>query len=139
MTTEHRKAPRRQIREISRVGGWGNVKYHHLLECGHIEVRARASSAPKLACVVCFKVDKLDHELRNLPVAEEISFEIIDFDAEVGKDEVRISRMTATIAQTFGIPVDAVSIQTAFIGGRLRVRSAHIFLGAHDVERLGEK
>jgi len=139
MTTEHRKAPRRKIEDISRVGGWGNVKYHHHLECGHVEVRPRASSAPKLACVMCLKVTALDAELKKIPAPEEIFPESIDFDETAGKDEVRINKIAATIASRFGVPVEAVSIQTQFSGGRLQVRAGHIFLGPNDVERLGDK
>ena len=86
---------------------------------------------------MCLKVTELDAELKNLPSNEEIFPESIDFDETAGKDEVRINKIAATIASRFGIPVEAVSIQSQFSGGRLQVRAGYVFLGPHDVERLG--
>lgn len=54
MTTEHRKAPRRSVVEISREGAWGRVKYKHLLSCGHTETRPRAATSPTLAWLGVF-------------------------------------------------------------------------------------
>jgi hypothetical protein len=85
---------------------------------------------------MCLKVKELDAELTAV---EEISPESIDFDETAGKDEVRINKIAATIASRFGIPVEAVSIQSQFSGGRLQVGAGYIFLGPNDVERLGEQ
>jgi hypothetical protein len=138
MTTERRKSPRRAVERIERVGSWGNVRYLHHLECGHVESRARASSAPQLACVMCLKVSKVDEEMRNLPLKPEILPEIVDTAETDGNDEIRIDLQTAVIAKKFGVPKEAVSIQVMVDGDRLSVSSGMVFLSAEDVERLGE-
>ena len=86
---------------------------------------------------MCLRVGELDTQLKKLVLPEENVVEVVDFDTDPGQDEVRISQMTATIANRFGIPTDAVAIQVAYTDGRLRATSAYVFLGPSDVNRLG--
>jgi hypothetical protein len=48
-----KSAPQKHVVSIDRVGEWGKRVYHHKLECGHVEIRNRASTAPKIACTWC--------------------------------------------------------------------------------------
>lgn len=139
MTTEHRRSPRRKVESIERVGGWGSVRYIHRLECGHAETRPRASSAPKLACVTCLRVENLDREMKKFGSGEEITGPPIDFDDQPGNNDALPDRLAATIALRFGIPVEAVGVNTEFVGNRLEVVSGWVFLSASDVHRLGGK
>ena len=59
-------APRRTILEIIKSGSWGRVEYRHRLECGHTEVRKRASSAPVISCTWCVVAERTDGELRKM-------------------------------------------------------------------------
>jgi hypothetical protein len=137
MTTEHRKAPKRAVVEILRVGEWGKVKYHHTLSCGHTEVRQRATTAPKLACVWCLRAEKKDEELRVLaPAAPEILPEVIDIDATLSENEVQVARHRASLAKLMGVPMEAVDISVQWRGGSLVIQGAVVFLSANDVARL---
>jgi len=136
MTTEHRKAPRRLVTEIERVGAWGQVKYHHTLSCGHIEVRPRASRAPMIACAWCLRVEAKGKELvaatsagpRVLP---------IDYDEELRKTEIEVAQLRASLAKFCGVPAEAIDVIVAEQeAAQLMVQSAVIFLTAADVLRI---
>jgi len=136
MTTEHRKAPRRSIEEIERIGGWGKVKYHHHLACGHIEIRDRASTAPKLGCAWCFRASQRDAELRNPAAGSTILPSTVDPDATMGQDEVDIERTRAALATALSVPPDAIDLVAIDADGSLEIQNALVFLSAHDVMRL---
>ncbi len=133
MTTEHRKAPRRDVVEIRRVGGWGQVKYHHLLSCGHMETKPRASSSPKLACVQCFRTDARVSEMKAISSPARLP---IVSDEEMATLETEVSMIRATISSRFGIPIDSVDLVTTDDAGILRVRYATVFLTEKDVTRI---
>lgn len=132
MTTERRRSPRRKISEIKRVGAWGDVSYHHILACGHTEVRKRAASTSELACAWCLRAEQKDGEIRALTRFRPARTE----DEALADDEVKIERTRATLAARFSIPIDAVDILSEDISGQLIIRSATIFLSARDVTRL---
>jgi hypothetical protein len=136
MTTEHRKAPRRSIEEIKRIGGWGKVKYHHYLACGHVEIRNRASSAPKLGCAWCFRASERDAELRNPAISNQNSPPAIDSEPAMGQDEINIEQTRAALARALSIPADAIDIVAIDADGSLEIQNALVFLSSHDVMRL---
>lgn len=133
MTTEHRKAPRREVVEIRRVGGWGRVKYHHVLSCGHMETRPRASTSPKLACVECLRTETRVSEMKAIPPPVRLP---VASDDEMATAETEFSLMRATIATRFGVPVESVDLVTTDDTGILRVRYATVFLTEKDVNRI---
>jgi len=136
MTTEHRKAPRRLVTEIERVGAWGQVKYHHTLSCGHVEVRPRASRAPMIACAWCLRVTAKEKEL-EAAVSAGPRVMPIDYDEELRKTEIEVAQLRASLAKVFGVPAEAVDIVVAEQeAAQLMVQSAVIFLTAADVLRI---
>jgi len=132
MTSERRRSPRRKIAEIKRVGAWGHVSYHHVLACGHTEIRKRAASTGELACAWCLRAEQKASEIRALVGPRVIRTE----DEALADDEVKIERTRAALATRFSIPVDAVDVLSEDISGQLVIRSATIFLSARDVTRL---
>ena len=136
MTTEHRKAPRRDVVEVRRVGGWGSVRYHHILSCGHTETRPRASSSPKLACVKCLREQAVVSEMKSIAPPARIS-DITDDEMATAETEINLAR--ATIAARFGLDINAVDLVTYDDGGILRVRYATVFLTERDVRRISSK
>ncbi len=134
MTSEHRKAPRREVVDITRIGSWGSVVYHHKLECGHIEKRQRATRAPSLACVSCLRASEKDVELkaltRPLPPVD-------DYDGAAARSEVEVALVRADIARVLGVHVEAVDVVAVLDAtGVLAVQSAVVFLSGADVRRL---
>lgn len=133
MTTEHRKAPRKEVVDIRRVGGWGSVVYHHVLSCGHIEKRPRVSKAPKLACVFCLRAEQVVQTMSSLKTPTKSEF--LD-DEEFASFETKIQMIKASLASQMNIPIDAVDVAIADDAGILRVRYATIFLTEKDVRKI---
>jgi hypothetical protein len=134
VTTEHRKAPRQDVVQITREGAWGKVEYRHLLSCGHTETRARAASTPKLACAWCLRAVKKDGEMKAL-TAGAVPTDIDD-NVKFVEEEIDISKMKAAIASKFKIPLEAIDIVATDISGNLVVKHALVFLSSSDVARI---
>lgn len=132
MSTERRRSPRRKVVEIKRIGAWGDVSYHHVLSCGHTEIRKRSSSTPELACAWCLRAETKNEEIKALTRMRPVRTE----DEALADDEVKIERTRAALASRFAIPIDAVDVLAEDISGELIIRSATIFLSAKDVARL---
>ena len=122
MTTEHRRAPRRKIVEVSREGAWGKVKYKHLLECGHTEVRPRASSTPSLACAWCLRVDVKQKEINALSLSNRWPY--VDMSPSMASDESTLSKTRALLSSKFGLPLDSVDIISSDVNGNLEINYA---------------
>ena len=48
-----RRAPKRRVIDIRRVGEYPNVVWQHYLDCGHVEARKRKAPAERIGCPVC--------------------------------------------------------------------------------------
>lgn len=132
MTTEHRQAPRRKIVSIVREGQWGDVVYRHTLSCGHVEDRKRKSSAPKLACAWC---------LRALDKGKEIQLllngpQVLQTDEDLAQDETEIKTVRAKLSTKLNIPIDAIDLSVADVGGNLQIRYASILLNGEDIAKI---
>lgn len=137
MTTEHRKSPKRAVVEIRKIGSWGNIGYHHHLECGHVEVRPRASKAPKLACVWCKRSAEKAKEIAEYAPKPSFVLPSDDhFDDTFSTGEVEVARIRAELAKIVGIPLEAVDVSVHWPSGSPKVQGAVLFLSAGDVERL---
>lgn len=133
---ERRQAPKQKILSINRVGAWGKVRYEHRLECGHAEILPRASTATRIACTWCVKAQEKEEELKQLISPQKNSLQILDMEEFMSQDEIEVNRTRASIAAMLQIPVDAVSIVSTDVGGRLVVKSAYIFLSSGDITRI---
>lgn len=136
-------APRRAILEIIKSGSWGRVEYRHRLECGHTEVRKRASSAPVISCTWCVVAERKDDELRKLaqtPVRD-VLIDVSDLlDDGFGEDiiaEDDANRMRAGLSAKFGIPVESIDTVLEDVDGHLQVQYVVLFLDASSARRLG--
>jgi len=133
MTSEHRKAPRRRIESIDRMGIHGSVKYHHLLECGHTEIRTRASRAPKLGCAWCFRTVEKERDVGAVTLSSTMT---LDYDEILSQNEVHVARLRGSLASALGVPAEAVDLVVTERGAELTVESAVVFLSPGDIERL---
>jgi hypothetical protein len=61
-----------------------------------------------------------------------------DIDSRIAKEEINISRMKASIASKFNIPLDAIDIVANDVDGKLQVKHALLFLSSSDVARLSQ-
>jgi hypothetical protein len=132
-STEHRRAPRKSVVEIRKVGSWGNIVYHHVLECGHIEKKPRASTSPKLACAWCLRAEEVEKSLTMLALPSNRA--VID-DEDSASVETSIMSAQATIAARLGINTDAVDIVLHDVNGTLEIKYATVFLSASEVRKI---
>lgn len=134
MTTEHRKAPRRKIVSVKRVGKWGEYSHEHTLSCGHIESRARKASTNTLACAWCYRASKMQIELSALGKNNQQPLDEDD-DQTV---ESRINEIRASIASRFSVPLEAVDIVSSIATGEVVVSYATVFLSQSDIRRISQ-
>jgi len=132
---ERRQAPKREVKEILRVGSWGSVRYQHVLECGHSEYKPRASRANRIACLWCVKANEREKELRTLgPPIPAMIAEYEEDDS--ASSEIRISRVRASLAAKMKVPLEAIEIVSSENRGVLEIKAAYVFLSAGDISRL---
>jgi len=137
MTTEHRRAPKREVVEITRAGAWGQVRYQHKLSCGHIESRPRAASSKTLACAWCLRAEEIDKQIKSLsaPPVQIVPEE----EQSLTSFETNVEKLRAGLAAKFSVPVDAVDISIVDVNGQLVIKSGLVFLSANDIARLGSQ
>ena len=106
-----KSAPQKNIVSIEKQGGWGDVSYYHKLECGHIEVRKRASAAPKIACTWCVIGEQKGKELRALTIVQPPTLEEVwDFYDETTSEEVDVAKLRAGVANAVGCAQESVEV-----------------------------
>lgn len=136
MTTEHRQAPRRKIVQIQRSGAWGKVKYEHILDCGHSEIRSRASSAPKIACAWCLRSKHKEIEIKSLINPPRIN----DSQDEMFlQAETEIGRIRAQVAHEFRVNLEQVDVVASDVNGITKINFVKVFLSPADVRKITEK
>lgn len=127
MTTKRAIAPKMAVVGVSRVGPWGSVYYHHLLECGHTESRRRcAKVGERIACVKCQEI--VEHR-SSLADRATISQEP-DSDVDVAAGMSQESRIRANIASILGVPAETIDVALH------PTRRVMIFLSPSEVTRL---
>lgn len=133
MTTERRRAPRRKITSIEKIGRWGQLTYNHKLECGHIDARKRAATSDEIACMWCLRAEEQAVELKKLTAPPVQS---VFYDDNLAEEETRIEKTRAAIAARIGVPMEAVDVAAEDMNGVLVIRSAVVYLSARDVNRI---
>jgi hypothetical protein len=133
VTTEHRKAPRKKIISVTRVGEWGNVRYDHLLSCGHVESRPREADTKTntLACAWCFKSVNMGRELMRLG-SSTVPYE----EEDSSSSESHINSIKASIAARFNVSLDSVDVVSTVDNSELKIQYATVFLSSVDVGRI---
>lgn len=128
-----KKAPRREVTGIDRIGSWGRVEYHHRLECGHIEVRKRPSKTGTMACSGCVLSEQHQANLKSQRFAE-FPEELWDqTGADLAVQEGSVARLKAALVAKFGVPPEAVDVAVDDEDGTLRVSYAVILLSAVEI------
>lgn len=138
-----KKAPRRAIKEISRIGSWGRVEYHHKLECGHIEVRKRANSTGIMACTGCVLSEQYERRAPKVRendehVGSDLSYDILDqLGSELAINEGTAQFLKAELAVRFNVPVEAIEVALDIDEmGQQSLSGAYILLSADEVIRI---
>ena len=135
-----KSAPQKKIVSIDKQGGWGDVSYYHKLECGHIEVRKRASTAPKIACTWCVVGEEKGKELRALTLVQPPTLEEVwDFYDSTINEEVDIAQLRAGLASAIGCPQDSVEVVAEVVENNvLKVMYVNVFLDLETAKRIAK-
>ncbi len=135
-----KSAPQKKIVSIDKQGGWGDVSYYHKLECGHIEVRKRASTAPKIACTWCVLGEEKGKELRALTLVQPPTLEEVwDFYDSTINEEVDIAQLRAGLSSAIGCPQDSVEVVAEVVENNvLKVMYVNIFLDLETAKRIAK-
>jgi len=135
-----KSAPQKKIVSIDKQGGWGDVSYYHKLECGHIEVRKRASTAPKIACTWCVLGEEKGKELRALTLVQPPTLEEVwDFYDSTINEEVDIAQLRAGLASARGCPQDSVEVVAEVVENNvLKVMYVNVFLDLETAKRIAK-
>lgn len=131
-----KKAPRRQIVDISRIGSWGRVEYHHKLECGHIEIRKRPNTTGIMACAGCVLSEQ--YEEREKPEEKNPNDEILDqLGSELAVNEKTTQSLKAELGRALQIPSEAIEVVLDYNEeGEQALSGAIILLSADEVIRI---
>lgn len=136
-----KSAPQKNIVSIEKQGGWGDVSYYHKLECGHIEIRKRASTAPKIACTWCVIGEQKGKELRALTIVQPPTLEEVwDFYDETTSEEVDVAKLRAGVANAVGCAQESVEVVSIVDEENiLRVSYVTVFLDFETAKRIADR
>ena len=136
-----KSAPQKNILSIEKQGGWGDVSYYHKLECGHIEIRKRASAAPKIACTWCVIGEQKGKELKALTLVQPPTLEEVwDFYDETTSEEVDVAKLRAGVANAVGCSQESVEVVSVIDEENiLRVSYVTVFLDFETAKRIADK
>jgi hypothetical protein len=127
MVAGRSSAPKLAVTRVDRVGAWGSVSYHHLLECSHIEVRRRcAKVGDRIACTRCQEVVQRRSALAELAQPSQV----FESDEDVAAEMTQEARIKANVASLLGIPADTIDVTMH------PARRITIFLSPQEVTRL---
>lgn len=139
MSVSRKKAPRRTVVSVERVGTYGGVVYAHTLECGHVDERKRVAPAAQIACTACVLAEQHVERVRRELLAA--AAELVDvwadpWDAsgsEVASTEVSVASMRSALAARLRVPAEAVDVVFGDEDGVLTVQYAVIMLSAEEI------
>jgi hypothetical protein len=136
-----KSAPQKLIVSIDKQGAWGEVSYYHKLECGHVEVRKRASSAPRIACTWCVIGEEKGRELKALTIVQPPTLEEVwDFYDETTSEEVDVAKLRAGVANAVGCAQESVEVVSIVDEENiLRVSYVTVFLDFETAKRIADK
>jgi len=137
-----KKAPKRDVVDITRSGEWGNVVYLHRLSCGHVESRKRIAPASQMACTWCVVAERKGDELRTMLTPQpraELLIDVTDMidiaSPDIAADQDAM-RLKGSLCRALGVPADTIDIVLEDVDGQLTVSYAVVFLSAQDAHRL---
>jgi hypothetical protein len=119
---------------ITRTDGYGNTRYYHQLDCGHLDVRRRPARASHIGCPRCeedARYQQMTAEINAiLPATEdEVRYSVeASFDTEM-------ARLRAGLAKYLMIDLEDITIDSS----STHVRGAYIWVSAPALNALRDK
>jgi hypothetical protein len=138
-----KSAPRRDVLQIEKIGPWGRVEYHHLLSCGHTDIRKRIAPTKVIACALCVVAEDQAKTMTSIATTRPAPPNNEDFLDPTGSrlavTESKIAKIRAEVASHFQVQVDAVDIATTDEDGELKLSYGLVFLSVQEIEDIVTK
>ena len=128
MSDRHR-APRRKVRSVKRVGGYGSTEWLISLDCGHTERRKRTPKAPHVGCSACVSDERLAVAMLMMP--DDRTVTPPDNDSEV---MFQVAMISAGIAARLGIEPEMVDVRVTATGSGLQMEGASVWIPAETLK-----
>lgn len=143
MELNRKRAPQQRILEIIKAGEWSKVQYLHKLECGHIEVRKRAASTDRIACLGCVRAGEAQNILTELVRPTIVSPPIEDtwtdsIAEDIAHTEQEIGFLRAGIASYLGISSEAIDVVMEQTDDGIELSYVVIFIDADTARSMAK-
>lgn len=130
-----RNAIRRNVLDVQRVGDWGEVEWHHILSCGHVEIRRRRAPGA-LTCTTCIRAADASQALTRTVTVPAGSRPVRPsgaggLRADDAGEQVELLQVQAAVAAHVGVDPAMVDIRPTAWGP-----TASVFLDVDAVARL---
>lgn len=143
MSSEYNRksAPQRSVTEIIKTGEWSKIQYIHKLECGHKEVRKRAASTKKIACLDCVKAGFAESILSSLarpaivepPIDEAWVDEIAE---DIAQTEQEIGFLRSGLANSLSISPETIDVVMEDEGTGMNLSYVMVYLDPETARRI---
>lgn len=123
-----KRAPRRDVSSVSRVGEWGKISYHHILTCGHLEARRRMTRVGgQMACPQCLSVAAI--RARPRLGGDEVGAQ---YDETVALSIALEANIRAVVSSRLSVPAESIDV----VVGPTGTAKVTMFLDASEATTL---
>lgn len=141
MSSNRKSAPQRSVVEIIKTGEWSKVQYIHKLDCGHKEIRKRAASTKKIACLDCVKAGLAESILSSLarPAIVDPPIEtpwIDDIAEDIAQTEQEIGFIRAGLANALLISPETIDVVMEDEGDGMKLSYVMVYLDPENAKRI---
>ncbi len=141
MSSNRKSAPQRSVVEIIKTGEWSKVQYIHKLDCGHKEIRKRAASTKKIACLDCVKAGLAESMLSSLarPTIIDPPIEvpwIDDIAEDIAQTEQEIGFIRAGLANALAVSPETIDVVMGDEGEGMNLLYVLVYLDPESARRI---
>lgn len=144
MEFNRKSAPQQRVTEIIKTGEWSKIQYLHKLECGHIEIRKRAATTEKIACIGCVRAGQAEEILTSLarPVIIDPPIEeawIDNIGEEIANTEQQVGSVRAGVASALGLSPEMVDVVMEQGEEGIELSYVVVFLDAETAQNIASR
>ena len=111
-----RRAPKRLVLRVDRVGAYPHVEWKHWLECKHFELRKRKAPAERIGCTAC-----LNRQTDEVEVVPDLDRMRLEYEAQVMKAFTQ-----HPIFEKVGLKFTDTVVEVEDVDGQAQVKSIRI-------------
>jgi hypothetical protein len=110
------------------MGDWGEIRYHHRLSCGHVEIRRRPVKSEVMGCSSCSTEQRLSKKVFLLDERPSSEQDYDALSAEFAQAEIMSVRIRGAIAARLGVVLEDVDVLISDVDGRFAIASASVHI-----------